>query len=173
MCVYSRLFALSRGYRALKQRKTEAAILIYDPQGSITYVPLLKTDYWRITLSGLKVKDTTIVSADVSAIVDTGTSLLTGPTDAVKQVCQFPREDDAVLQIQKILGGFEIVQGEYEILCMLVPTLPDIVFTIGGKPWTLKVRLLGEEKLSVSAEGLRAGDLAAGRVHLHLGLHGP
>jgi hypothetical protein len=50
-------------------------------KGDIYYENLTGTDYWRINIGGLTVGDTEIVSDATPAIIDTGTSLLVGPTD--------------------------------------------------------------------------------------------
>ena len=85
---------------------------------------LFRSDYWRIQIGGLKVGKDQIVDK-ANAIIDTGTSLLVGPTDQVQQ-------------IQTIIGGFPIAPGEYVVLCNLVPFLPVIHITIGGKDFALK-----------------------------------
>jgi cathepsin D len=92
--------------------------------GQIFYEDLTGTDYWRINIGGLKVDDQQIIG-QTPAIVDTGTSLLVGPSDQVEQ-------------IQKIIGGFPIAPGEYVVLCQLVEFLPTIHITVGGKDFALK-----------------------------------
>lgn len=93
-------------------------------KGDIAWEPLTATDYWRINIGGMKVKDTQITGS-MSAIVDTGTSLMAGPTDQVTQ-------------IQKIIGAFEVVAGEYEVLCDLVKFLPTVTITLGGVDFALE-----------------------------------
>lgn len=92
--------------------------------GEIYYENLTATDYWRIEIGGLRVDDEQIVGK-VSAIVDTGTSLLVGPSEQVDK-------------IQKIIGGFPIAPGEYVVLCQLVDFLPTIHINLGGRDFALK-----------------------------------
>ncbi|PIO73411.1 hypothetical protein TELCIR_04615 [Teladorsagia circumcincta] len=55
-------------------------------QGPIAWEPLTVEDYWRINLRGVSIQDYTIAYGPISAIVDTGTSLIAGPTDAIQTV---------------------------------------------------------------------------------------
>jgi len=94
--------------------------------GDIAWEPLTKTDYWRIQMGGLAIGSTQI-AGNVSAIVDTGTSLLAGPVAAVRQ-------------IQQMIGATEIIAGEYSVSCDKIPTLPNVVITLGGQQFTLTGR---------------------------------
>jgi cathepsin D len=92
--------------------------------GTIAWEPLTKTDYWRINMGSLSI-GSTVYSSNVSAIVDTGTSLLAGPTDVVRRIQQF-------------IGASEVINGEYSVPCEKVPTLPDVTITLGGQQFTLQ-----------------------------------
>uniref|UniRef100_A0AC35GLE1 Peptidase A1 domain-containing protein n=1 Tax=Panagrolaimus sp. PS1159 TaxID=55785 RepID=A0AC35GLE1_9BILA len=117
--------------------------------GSIAWEPLTATDYWRINLGGMKVKDTQITGS-IAAIVDTGTSLMAGPTDQVKQ-------------IQKIIGAFEVVAGEYEVLCDLVKFMPTVTLTLGGQDFALEPQdyVLKVKGASVCISGFMGIDIPA------------
>ncbi|CAJ0943913.1 unnamed protein product, partial [Mesorhabditis belari] len=91
--------------------------------GQIAWAPLIADDYWRIKLDKLTIKGASY-GAGVAAIVDTGTSLLTGPTDDITK-------------IQKAIGAIPLGNGEYTVPCKLVPALPEITFTIAGKDFKL------------------------------------
>jgi len=92
-------------------------------QGSIAWSPLTKMDYWRINMESLTINNRTFATS-ISAIVDTGTSLLAGPTAEVRE-------------IQRLLGAIEIAAGEYEINCNRIPSLPNVVITLAGQQFTL------------------------------------
>lgn len=87
----------------------------------IHYVPLVEETYWSVHMSRLAVGDETIVS-EARAIVDTGTSLLTGPPEAVEKIAQ-------------LLGAEPLMKGEYKIECG--KTLPDLNFTFGNQTFPI------------------------------------
>mmetsp|Transcript_5073 Transcript_5073/g.7751 ORF Transcript_5073/g.7751 Transcript_5073/m.7751 type:complete len:373 (+) Transcript_5073:57-1175(+) len=91
--------------------------------GEITYVPLRAATYWEITLDDLQVEGSSFVGAGESkAIVDSGTSILTGPSNEVAKIAS-------------MLGAKEIIAGEYMMKCDY--DAADMVFTIAGKEYTL------------------------------------
>merc|ERR1712032_1757020 len=89
--------------------------------GDFTFVPLSSESYWEVTLDGAKVGGQS-VSQTNKAIVDSGTSLLAGPTEEVQAIA-------AKLNAKSILGK------EYTVDCNA--DLPDISFTLGGNDYTL------------------------------------
>ncbi|GMT36961.1 hypothetical protein PFISCL1PPCAC_28258, partial [Pristionchus fissidentatus] len=94
--------------------------------GEIAWEPLTAEDYWRINLGEVKVGGVSYAKGPVSAIVDTGTSLLTGPPEVVDK-------------INHAIGGREIGKtGEFMIECRKIKDLPDITFNLGGQDFTLK-----------------------------------
>uniref|UniRef100_A0A914VAF3 Peptidase A1 domain-containing protein n=1 Tax=Plectus sambesii TaxID=2011161 RepID=A0A914VAF3_9BILA len=91
--------------------------------GSIAWEPVTHADYWRINMDSLAI-GTTVFGSNVSAIVDTGTSLMAGPTDAVKRINQ-------------MIGASEVINGEYSVPCNKVASLPNIDIILGGQKFTL------------------------------------
>jgi len=107
----------------------EAGTLVFggtDPahySGEFSYVPVVSKTYWQINLDQLKVGGTLYKNAPY-AIVDSGTSLLTGPsTEVAKLAAQ--------------IGAKAFVNGEYTVPCNQVANLPNLDFTIGGKVYSL------------------------------------
>lgn len=92
--------------------------------GEITWVNLLAATYWEITLGGLSIDGVQYVDADgTKAIVDSGTSILTGPSETVAQIAE-------------AIGAKEIIEGEYMVACNY-DTLPNFDFMIDGNTYTL------------------------------------
>mmetsp|Transcript_28939 Transcript_28939/g.91340 ORF Transcript_28939/g.91340 Transcript_28939/m.91340 type:complete len:392 (+) Transcript_28939:73-1248(+) len=91
-------------------------------KGSFAFVPLVSETYWEVSLDGAKLGGSSI-AGQAKAIVDSGTSLLAGPSDAIKALA-------AKLGAKTILGK------EYVVDCSA--DIPDLTFTLAGKDFTLK-----------------------------------
>lgn len=96
--------------------------------GDLTYVKLLSATYWEIALDGAAAGDYHSTPNDdgspITAIVDSGTSLITGPKKEIAKLA-------------KAVGAKGNIVGEYTIPCDKVDEMPDIVFTIDGKEYTI------------------------------------
>merc|ERR1712151_752815 len=64
------------------------------------------------------------IASQQKAIIDSGTSLLAGPKDAVSALA-------------RQAGATSVMGKEYVIDCSKAATLPDLVVTLGGKDFTL------------------------------------
>ncbi|KAL2303506.1 hypothetical protein Nmel_008776 [Mimus melanotis] len=99
-----------------------------DPKyykGEFSWFNVTRKAYWQIHMDSVDVANgLTVCEGGCEAIVDTGTSLITGPTKEVKK-------------IQEAIGAKPLIKGEYIIPCEKVPTLPSITMTIGEKGFTL------------------------------------
>merc|ERR1719463_558045 len=89
--------------------------------GEIQYVPLTDETYWKVAMEGMKYGNTDITSK-VSAIVDSGTSLIAGPKDKVDQIA-------------KAAGATLVAGKEYTIDCAKIGSLPadDYVLKVQGQ----------------------------------------
>jgi hypothetical protein len=101
------------------------AIDINKYTGELFYQPLSSQSYWEIKLDALKLGGSS-VSSTLTAIVDTGTSLLAGPTADVKAIA------DKVGATSSFLAP-----NEYFIDCSKIASLPNLDITFGGKDFTL------------------------------------
>jgi len=93
--------------------------------GKLNYVDLISETYWQIKLDGVETRNGVAsrpIVTNTTAIVDTGTSLITGPTDAVGSLAQ-------------ALGIKRSVKGEYLVMCN--NKFDDITFTINNNEYTL------------------------------------
>nr|CAX72306.1 cathepsin D (lysosomal aspartyl protease) [Schistosoma japonicum]CAX72314.1 cathepsin D (lysosomal aspartyl protease) [Schistosoma japonicum] len=107
--------------------------------GEINYVNLTEKSYWLFKMDNLTISDLSICTDGCQAIADTGTSMIAGPTDEVKQINQK-------------LGATHLPGGIYTVSCDVINNLPSIDFVINGKHMTLeptdyimKVSKLGSE----------------------------
>ncbi|XP_032898813.1 LOW QUALITY PROTEIN: pepsin A-like [Amblyraja radiata] len=94
-------------------------------QGSINWVPVTHQAYWQIEIQRVTVNGQVVACSEgCPAIIDTGTSLLVGPTNAITN-------------IQQAVGATPGSYGQYNINCNDLSSMPDVVFTINGNDFTL------------------------------------
>ncbi|XP_078495231.1 cathepsin D-like [Ciona intestinalis] len=94
--------------------------------GNFSYHPVTVKGYWQISMDSVSVgTSTSACVAGCKAIVDSGTSLLAGPTDEIEK-------------INKLIGATKFLNGEYLVQCNKMPTMPDITFSLSGVKYTLK-----------------------------------
>nr|XP_033775208.1 cathepsin E [Geotrypetes seraphini] len=92
--------------------------------GDLNWIPVTNQGYWQIQLDNIMVGgQVTFCAEGCQAIVDTGTSLITGPSKTV-------------LQLQNDIGATP-VDGEYAVECNNLNVMPDVTFTINGIEYTL------------------------------------
>jgi len=117
--------------------------------GDFTYVPLSAETYWQVALDGVKLGSDSM-STTKRAIVDSGTSLLAGPTAEVEAIAAK-------------LGATLFAGKEYMVNCSQV--LPDVTFTLGGKDFPLagKDLILGQSGSSCIL-GLQGIDIPSGSL---------
>ncbi|CUG89429.1 aspartate protease, putative [Bodo saltans] len=92
--------------------------------GDLVNVSLTEETYWQSTFASLTVGTTAIVSTSTRMVIDSGTSLIVGPTTIVAQIAAQ-------------IGATEIMAGKYTVSCLAVPYLPTIQFNVGGVQWSL------------------------------------
>ncbi|XP_040837792.1 pepsin-3-like [Ochotona curzoniae] len=115
--------------------------------GSLNWVPVSYEGYWQITVDSITMDGETIACADgCQAIVDTGTSLLAGPTSAISN-------------IQSYIGASENSDGEMVVSCSYMYSLPNIVFTINGVQYPVPASAYILEEDGACMSGFEGMDL--------------
>lgn len=94
-------------------------------EGDFTFVPLYSATFWQVKLDGLKVGDKKVGWRlfNNKAIIDSGTSLLVGPSDDVDAIAK-------AMNAQK-------KSGMWTVLCDA--TVPDLSFTFGSNEFALSL----------------------------------
>ncbi|NXX79789.1 CATEA protein, partial [Urocolius indicus] len=94
-------------------------------KGSIHWVPVTEKSYWQIHLNNIKIQGrVTFCSHGCEAIVDSGTSLITGPSSQIRR-------------LQQYIGASPAQTGEFLVDCRRLSSLPHISFTIGHHEYKL------------------------------------
>mmetsp|Transcript_27584 Transcript_27584/g.50210 ORF Transcript_27584/g.50210 Transcript_27584/m.50210 type:complete len:417 (+) Transcript_27584:109-1359(+) len=91
-------------------------------KGEITWVNLSEANYWRINIENISVGS--VSSGATNGIVDSGTSLITGPSAKIAHIAHS-------------VGAKRDFMGQYHFPCSKVGDVPDLEFTIDGKAWTV------------------------------------
>ncbi|XP_048468044.1 pepsin A-like [Rhincodon typus] len=93
--------------------------------GQIHWVPVTYEAYWQILIDRVTINGEVVAcSGGCPAIVDTGTSLLVGPSNPI-------------YTIQQYIGATPTYYGQYNINCNNLNNMPDVVFTINGVDFPL------------------------------------
>uniref|UniRef100_A0A8C6Z4D9 cathepsin E n=1 Tax=Nothoprocta perdicaria TaxID=30464 RepID=A0A8C6Z4D9_NOTPE len=102
----------------------------FDPSrfvGTLQWVPVTRQGYWQIQVDAIQVGATVAFCASgCQAIVDTGTSLLTGPSEDIKEM-------------QKYIGAVPM-EGEFAVDCSTMSSMPDVTFIINGVAYSLSAQ---------------------------------
>jgi saccharopepsin len=92
--------------------------------GDLVDVPLISETYWEVSLDAMKFGGDAVISSPQKAIIDSGTSLLAGPKDAVSALAQK-------------VGATSVLGKEYTIDCSKKSSLANLDVTLGGKTFEL------------------------------------
>ncbi|XP_062854670.1 renin [Trichomycterus rosablanca] len=93
--------------------------------GSFNYVSTKGKGKWEVTMKGVSVgADTLLCAKGCSAVIDTGSSFITGPASSVSIM-------------MKAIGAVELAEGGYTVNCDLVSSLPSVIFQLGDQEYPL------------------------------------
>ena len=108
-------------------KQGELTLGSYNPKrftGTLVDAPVTRQAYWETNMAAMVIGGNKIVE-NARAVIDSGTSVLTGPSALVKNIVA-------------LLNGTELLPGRYIVDCASLPTLPDIQVSIAGVNWVLK-----------------------------------
>lgn len=95
-------------------------------EGPLIYAPVIRKGYWEVKFPYYKVGSEKYSLEDSGrAAIDTGTSLIAGPTKEATK-------------INAIIGAKKGWQGIYTVPCESVPNLPPITFAFGDHEFELE-----------------------------------
>ncbi|XP_055987661.1 pepsin A [Sorex fumeus] len=115
--------------------------------GNLNWVRLSSESYWQITVDSITMNGKPIACiGGCQAIVDTGTSLLSGPTNAIAN-------------IQSYIGASQNANGQMAVSCSSINNLPDIVFTINGIQYPLPASAYILQSQDVCTSGFQGMDV--------------
>jgi len=88
--------------------------------GDLQWISLSSATYWEVTLDSFTINGQSVTTS-VKGVVDSGTSLLAGPTDEVKAIAA-------------LVGAkpFFLNPNEYTIDCSAGSSMPALTFSLGG-----------------------------------------
>ncbi|XP_053120290.1 cathepsin D-like [Hemicordylus capensis] len=110
-------------------------------EGELHYIPVSRQAYWQIKMDKVGLDNSSKICKDgCQGIVDTGTSLITGPSGEIKE-------------LHEALGASHAFGGQYLLDCDKLSTMPNVIFHLDGKPYTLTPQ---EYTLQVNQGGVTA-----------------
>jgi len=90
--------------------------------GEISWIKLSEANYWRIDIENISVGS--VSSGNTNGIVDSGTSLITGPSTEIAHIAHS-------------VGAKRDFVGQYHFHCSRIGDVPDLEFEIDGRVWTV------------------------------------
>jgi len=136
-----------------------------DPEhyvGSFHFVDLLPSKYWQVALDGVRLGADMALTSTARVIIDSGTSLLSGP-------------DREVRAIAAMIGATRDGSGQYMVRCSDPKAsilMPSLAFVLGGRPFSLSFEELIVDRsgdwcaLGLSGGGPRASQWILGDVFM-------
>ncbi|XP_044068239.1 pepsin A-like isoform X3 [Siniperca chuatsi] len=93
--------------------------------GQITWIPLSSATYWQIKMDSVTINGQTVAcSGGCQAIIDTGTSLIVGPTSDINNMNAW-------------VGASTNQYGEAVVSCQNIQSMPAVTFTLNGQAFTI------------------------------------
>mgnify|MGYP003623211124 CR=1 FL=1 len=117
--------------------------------GELTYVPLVENNSWKFKLDGVRIGDRSIAGGNTQALIDTSKSIIVGPEAQISNI----NKAIGCTPVQK--SGLNIC----EIDCNKIESLPDLVFTIGGKNCNVSAEYYIQQNGKLCYSGLQPSNI--------------
>ncbi|KAM4613771.1 pepsin A-like [Polymixia lowei] len=123
--------------------------------GGINWIPLSgATNYWSITIDSITINGNTVAcSGQCEAIVDSGTSLIVGPSKDINNINGW-------------VGAYTDQFGNAIVSCSNMDLMPDIVFNINGYGFSLPPSAYVRKFPSRCTTGFQTGSWILGEVFM-------
>ncbi|XP_044207789.1 pepsin A-like [Thunnus albacares] len=93
--------------------------------GQITWIPLTSATYWQIQMDSVTINGQTVAcSGGCQAIIDTGTSLIVGPSRDIYNMNAW-------------VGASTTQNGDATVNCQNIQSMPEVTFTLNGHAFTI------------------------------------
>uniref|UniRef100_A0A3Q0R5G7 pepsin A n=1 Tax=Amphilophus citrinellus TaxID=61819 RepID=A0A3Q0R5G7_AMPCI len=98
--------------------------------GSIAWIPLSSATYWQINMDSVTVNGQTVAcSGGCQAIIDTGTSVIVGPTSDINNLNSWVGLENCKIPINTFSSAI--------VNCQNIQSMPDVTFTLNGNAFTV------------------------------------
>ncbi|KAI3370112.1 hypothetical protein L3Q82_024901 [Scortum barcoo] len=123
--------------------------------GSMNWIPLFRaTNFWNIYIQSITINGNTVAcSAGCEALVDSGTSVITGSSNDINNINGW-------------LGAISNPYGAGSVSCTNMELLPDVVFNINGYSFALPPSAYITKSASGCTTGFAPGSWILGEVFM-------
>merc|ERR1712154_37532 len=122
--------------------------------GNFTWLNVTEKGYWQFKMDGISVGSGSFCKGGCKAIADTGTSLLAGPTEEIKE-------------LNTQIGATPLNAQEWLVDCSKLSSMPDVTFELAGKSFSLKpdqyVLKISQQGVTQCLSGFTGMDVPAPR----------
>ncbi|XP_076133778.1 pepsin A-like [Alosa pseudoharengus] len=113
--------------------------------GSLTWVPLTSETYWQIQMDSVTINGNAVAcTGGCQAIVDTGTSLIVGPSSDISNM-------------NAGVGATTDSYGDANVSCDNIQSMPEVTFNINGQAFTIPASAYVSQEYSSCTTGFGDG----------------
>ena len=113
-------------------------------KGKLTYAPVRRKAYWEVELNKISFGGDELELENAGAAIDTGEAMFINISLSGIVMCFFPGTSlialptDIAEMLNTQIGAKKSWNGQYTVDCNTVPSLPDLILHLNGKPYPLK-----------------------------------